>query len=127
MNEVAERRRITRLPAECNALIRLSASLTFRCQVRNISTESVQVCCETRYALLIHPRSEPLDPNAIRLLDLSIALPINGTVQGFSTRCRALYCEPYDSSLMLLGLKFIKLDPSAVHLLANFIGTLRDE
>lgn len=90
--------------------------------------EAAQISCDTRYALLVHPRSEPLGPRDLRLLDLSIAFPLNGTVRGFTTRCRTRYCESAgNGAAMVLGLQFVELDSSAVQLLADFIGTLRDD
>lgn len=89
--------------------------------------EGVQVSCDTRYALLVHPRSEPLGPRDLRLLDLSIAFPVSGTVRGFTTRCRTRYCESAgNGSAMVLGLQFVELDSSAVQLLENFFATLHD-
>jgi PilZ domain len=124
---VHERRRQPRLVAECNALIRLSTALTFRCQVRNISMDAVQVSCDARYALLVHPRGGQLDPQDQRLLELSVAVPLGGSVRGFTTRCRTRYCErAADMSSMMLGLEFFDLDSSAAQLLASFIGTLSD-
>ncbi len=126
-----ERRRSPRQETTCSALIRLSAALTFRCELRNLSLEAAQVLCEPCYALLIHPRTGPVNPLASRPLELSIAFPLAGTVRGFSTRCRVKYCEPLSSGTitearMVLGLEFIDIEQGPRQLLANFLGALVD-
>ncbi len=126
-----ERRRSLRQETTCNALIRLSAALTFRCQIRNLSLEAAQVRCEPRYALLVHPRTGPVNPLASRPLELSIAFPLAGTVRGFSARCRTRYCVPLPAEIgaeagMVLGLEFIDLEQGPQQLLANFLGSLTD-
>ena len=122
----ADRRAHPRLSTTRNALIRLSSALTFRCTVRNISIAATQVACDPRYALLIHPRGGPIAPAMARTLELSIALPIHGTVRGFTSRCRILYCEPSASDSMLLGLQFVELDWNSKPLLASFLGASRE-
>ena len=70
----SERRDGPRFSVSSNALIRLSPTLTFRVQVRNLSLSAAQIVCEPRYALLV-----PLEPEAIPgkkpLIEISIALP----------------------------------------------------
>lgn len=114
-----ERRRQRRVETACNALIRLSAALTFRCVVRNLSMNAAQVQCEPRYALLV---------NRQRPFELSIAFPVDGAVRGFTARCRAKYCEPrqegsaVSSMAMVLGLEFLDLEPATRQLLAGYLG-----
>ncbi len=126
----SDRRRHPRIDIACNALIRLSAALTFRCQVRNLSSEAAQVLCEPRYALLVHPRSGPVNPECSRALELSIALPIDGTVWGYTTRCRTKYCESTlggsAAAGMVMGLEFIDIEQGTRQLLVNFLGSLGD-
>lgn len=122
--DAAERRWVLRTPAECNALLRLSENLTFRCTLRNISQDAVQVVCDTRYALLIHPRGAEAKPDANRLVDISIALPDEGEVRGLKARCRVKYCVPLHSDTMALGLQFVGLDAASVHLLDDYIGSV---
>jgi len=120
---VSDRRHHRRVDTTCNALIRLSATLTFRCLVRNVSMHAAQVLCEPRYALLVH-RNRPLD--------LSIAFPFDGAVRGFTARCRAMYCESLSEARpdvapgMVMGLEFAELDQGPRQLLAGFIGTLAE-
>jgi hypothetical protein len=122
----ADRRRSPRHAALCNALIRLSSSLTFRCQVRNLSLDAAQIVCDPRYALLIHPRSGPVHPGQARSVELSVAVPLDGTVRGLRMRCRARYCEPVaDGLMMIMGLQFVDLDTQSRLLLAGFLGGLR--
>ena len=127
-----DRRRHPRTDIACNALIRLSAALTFRCQVQNLSIEAAQVLCDPRYALLVHPRSGPVNPECSRALELSIAFPIDGTVRGFTTRCRTKYCESTLGGIaataagMVMGLEFIDIEQGTRQLLANFLGSLGD-
>ena len=121
-----ERRRWPRLDASCNALIRLSASLTFPCQIQNLSMRAAQVACDARYALLVHPRGGLVGPAEARAFDVSIAFPVNGAVRGFAARGRAVYCEGIaNSSRMLLGLEFVNLELGARQLLANYLGNVR--
>ena len=125
-----DRRRHPRTDIACNALIRLSAALTFRCQVQNLSIEAAQVLGDPRYALLIHPRSGPVNPECSRALELSIAFPIDGTVRGSTTRCRTKYCESTlggsAAADMVMGLEFIDIEQGTRQLLANFLGSLGD-
>ena len=127
-----EQRRSPRLATTCNALIRLSAALTFRCQLRNLSLTAAQVQCEPRYALLVHPHTGPVNPLSSRPLEISIAFPIGGTVRGFSARCLAKYCEPLHSEIgatagMVLGLEFMDIEQGLQQLLANFLGSLMSD
>ena len=127
----SDRRRHPRIDIACNALVRLSAALTFRCQVRNLSIEAAQVLCDPCYALLVHPRSGPVNPECSRALELSIALPIDGTVWGYTTRCRTKYCESTlggsaAAAGMVMGLEFIDIEQGTRQLLVNFLGSLGD-
>lgn len=119
-----ERRARYRLAASCNALVRLSDTLTFRCTLRNISAVAAQVVCDARYALLVesgadHPQQQS------RPLEISIALPIDGTVRGFTAFCVARYCAPFEGHRMVLGLQFVDIDRPARGVLEDFIA-LRD-
>ena len=88
---------------------------------------AVQVACDARYALLVHPRGGVVGPVDARAFDISIAFPVNGAVRGFAARGRAVYCEGIaNSSRMLLGLEFVDLELGARQLLANYLGNLRD-
>ncbi len=123
--EVAERRRAERFETQCNALIRLSQNLTFPCRVRNLSMDAAQVACDPRYALLVHPP----ESNRLRLLELSMALNVNGSVRGVTAQGIALYrVEPSLNSgvndEMLLGVRFSALDAGAKQLLAAYLGSL---
>ena len=127
----SDRRRHPRIDIACNALVRLSAALTFRCQVRNLSIEAAQVLCDPCYALLVHPRSGPVNPECSRALELSIALPIDGTVWGYTTSCRTKYCESTlggsaAAAGMVMGLEFIDIEQGTRQLLVNFLGSLGD-
>jgi hypothetical protein len=125
--EANERRRSLRFESSAIGLIRLTANLTFRCQLRNISMLSAQVMCDPRYALLIHPQGGAVNATTAREFDLSVAFPIDGSVRSFAARARAVYCtEMVNSPQMLLGLEFVTLDVGARQLLANYIGNLRD-
>jgi len=114
-----ERRRQPRVDTTCNALMRLSAALTFRCKVRNLSMNAAQVLCEPRYALLV---------NRNRPVELSIAFPVDGAVKGFTAKCRAKYCEPHVGAQpaatadMVMGLEFLDLEQATRQLLAGFLG-----
>jgi hypothetical protein len=122
-----ERRRWPRFDMSCNGLIRLSDTLTFRCQLRNLSMSAAQVLCDARYALLVHPRGGPVGAAGARDFDLSLAFAISGIVRSFMTRGRAIYCEAIgNSSQRLLGLEFVALEVGARQLLANYLGDSRD-
>jgi cobalamin biosynthesis Mg chelatase CobN len=96
-----ERRAQRRLEAACNALIRLSDTLTFRCLLRNISLEAAQIVCDARYALLV--QSGP--GSRSRNMEISIALPVDGTVRSLreqvalETRTRTLNPKWYEGML----------------------------
>ncbi len=113
-----ERRARHRLEAACNALIRLSDTLTFRCMLRNISLDAAQIVCDARYALLV--RSGP--GSRSRNMEISIALPVDGTVRSFTAFCSARYCEPLEGDHMVLGLQFIDIDLPARGLLRDFLA-----
>lgn len=115
-----ERRSQRRLEAACNALIRLSDTLTFRCLLRNISLDAAQIVCDARYALLVQSGTGP-GPRA-RNMEISIALPVDGTVRGFTAFCVARYCEPLEGDHMVLGLQFLDLDLPARGLLRDFLA-----
>jgi hypothetical protein len=110
----AQERRVTpRYEIACSTLLRLTERLTFRCTLRNISLGAVQVECDPRYALLIHPKGAGVLPSPNRLVDVSIALPQPGLVRGFMARCRVKYCTQAPNRNMLLGLEFVEVDESA--------------
>jgi hypothetical protein len=117
----SERRARHRIPAECNALVRLSDALTFRCTLRNVSAEAAQVVCDARYALLLRS-AEGLPQPGPQPLEISIALPLNGTVRGFTAFCVARYRAPLGDDRMLLGLQFRDLERSARALLDDFLA-----
>lgn len=130
-----DRRRHCRFETACNALIRLSAALTFRCEVRNLSIEAAQVLCDARYALLMHPRTGTGNPRYNRPIELSIAFPVDGIVRGFATHCHTKYCEPTQGRRvaagttgagMIMGLEFIDVGQGPRQLLTNFLGSLAD-
>jgi len=116
-----ERRARRRLDAACNALIRLSDTLTFRCLLRNISLDAAQIVCDARYALLVQSGAAHAAGGRPRHVEISIALPIEGTVRGFTAFCMARYCEPFEGDHMVLGLQFIDLDLPARGLLRDFL------
>jgi len=116
-----ERRAQRRLEAACNALIRLSDTLTFRCLLRNISLDAAQIVCDARYALLVQSGTDHGSGSRPRHVEISIALPIDGTVRGFTAFCIARYCEPFEGDHMVLGLQFIDLDLPARGLLRDFL------
>ena len=62
-----DRRGFTRVELRRQVLLRLSAELTFRGFLQNISQDAVQVLCEPRYALLIHPQGDGAAPYPIAL------------------------------------------------------------
>jgi hypothetical protein len=113
-----ERRARHRLEAACNALIRLSDTLTFRCMLRNISLDAAQIVCDARYALLV--QSGP--GSRSRNMEISIALPVDGTVRSFTAFCSARYCEPFEGDHMVLGLQFVDIDLPARGLLRDFLA-----
>jgi PilZ domain len=121
----AERRQSERFITHCSALIRLSSTLTFPCRVRNLSMEAAQVACAPRFALL----AQPPTATRLRLIELSIALNVAGTVRGVTTQAVPLYCiEPENNDAasheMLLGVKFLSLDAGAKQSLADYLGAL---
>lgn len=122
-----ERRDLRRIPIECNALLRLAEYLTFRARLRNISADAVQVICEPRYALLIHPGVMAVSPDDSRLIDISIALPEYEDVGDFKAHCRVKYCVEYDAERMALGLQFVTMDLDSVRHLDRFIGSVRSD
>ena len=115
-----ERRAQRRLEAACNALIRLSDTLTFRCLLRNISFEAAQIVCDARYVLLV--QSGPGSRSRSRNMEISIALPVDGTVRSFTAFCSARYCEPLEGDHMVLGLQFVDIDLPARGLLRDFLA-----
>lgn len=117
-----ERRAQRRLEAACNALIRLSDTLTFRCLLRNISLDAAQIVCNARYALLVQSGTDQGAGSRPRNMEISIALPVDGTVRGFTAFCMARYCEPFEGDHMVLGLQFIDLDLPARGLLRDFLA-----
>lgn len=120
-----ERRGSSRFKVGCNALVRLSETLTFRCLLRNISMDAAQVVCDARYALLVQSAGAPGQPaSRQRSLEVSIALPASGTVRGFTAHCRPKYCEPLEGDHMILGLQFVDLDRTSSQLLGDFIAVL---
>ncbi|HMM76735.1 MAG TPA: PilZ domain-containing protein [Gammaproteobacteria bacterium] len=122
----AERRAYPRIGASCNALLRLSDTLTFRCLVRNLSREAAQVVCDARYALLVQPAGTMGRRARHRGLEISIALPLAGSVSAFTAACVAKYCAPFEGDHMVLGLKFVDLDRASRAQLGEFLaGTLR--
>jgi hypothetical protein len=122
-SEDFDRRGFPRVELQRNALLRLSADLTFRGILRNISHEAVQVLCELRYALLIHPAGAGAAPEAERLVDVSVALPDEDGLGDFKARCRLVYCVRYDDQYMALGLKFVETDNQSVQRLDRFLQT----
>jgi len=118
-----ERRAFPRIELSCNGLVRLSDTLTFRCLVRNLSREATQVVCDARYALLVMPAAGAGGRFAQhRRLEVSIALPMAGSVSAFTAACVAKYCVPFEGDQMRLGLKFVDLDRAARGLLGEFIA-----
>lgn len=118
-----ERRACSRAAVSCNALVRLSDTLTFRCLVRNLSREAAQIVCDARYALLVQPAADTVGRfTRHRRLEMSIALPIAGNVSAFTAACVAKYCVPFEGDHMLLGLKFMDLDRASRALLVDFIA-----
>ncbi len=119
---IVERRAQRRLEATCNALIRLSDTLTFRCLLRNISLDAAQIVCNARYALLVQSGTAHATGPRPRNMEISIALPVDGTVRGFTAFCTARYCEPFEGDHMVLGLQFIDLDLPGRGLLRDFLA-----
>jgi len=117
-----ERRAQRRLEAACNALVRLSDTLTFRCLLRNISMDAAQIVCDARYALLVQSGAAGDGVARPRNMEISIALPLDGTVRGFTAFCAARYCEPFVGDHMILGVQFIDLDLPARGLLRDFLA-----
>ena len=117
----AERRDLKRIPIATNALVRLAEYLTFRARLRNISADAVQVVCDSRYALLIHPGGVDEVPNPARLIDISIALPENNSTSEFKACCRVKYCVAASDDRMLLGLQFVSMDFHSVQQLDRFM------
>lgn len=117
-----ERRAFPRIELSCNGLVRLSDTLTFRCLVRNLSREAAQVVCDARYALLVQPaRAAGRFTRHLRL-EVSIALPMPGSVAAFTSACVAKYCVPCEGDQMRLGLKFVDLDRASQGLLGDFLA-----
>ncbi len=122
-----ERRDLKRVPLECNALVRLAEYLTFRARLRNISADAVQVVCDPRYALLIHPGGVESAPDSNRLIDISVALPEFDDAGDFKARCRVKYCvhDMDGDERMVLGLQFVTMDFSSVQHLDRFMESHR--
>lgn len=118
---ISERRDLERVPLSCNALIRLAEYLTFRAQLVNISADAVQIVCDPRYALLIHPGGAdgPIDEN--RFIDISIALPHDERVEDFKASCTVKYCADAQAGQMILGLQFVTMDFRSVQHLDRFM------
>lgn len=125
-----ERRRRPRIETACNALVRLSRTLTFRCRVLNLTLESCQILCDPRYALLIHPDAGQVERAAARAFEISIALPFVGATRGFTTGCRARYCTTAlpshagEGEGMVVGLEFETAEPVSRQLLADYLDQL---
>ncbi|MGR9089518.1 MAG: PilZ domain-containing protein [Gammaproteobacteria bacterium] len=117
----AERRDLKRIPIESNALVRLAEYLTFRARLRNISADAVQVVCDSRYALLIHPGGPDEVPDPARQIDISIALPENNSTGEFKACCRVKYCVAESDDRMTLGLQFVSMDFRSVQQLGRFM------
>lgn len=124
-----ERRRRPRIDTSCNALVRLSRTLTFRCRVLNLTLDSAQIQCDPRYALLIHPGAGQVEPAAARAFEISIALPFAGATRGFATACRARYCSPtlLPDAGMVVGLEFESPEPASRQLLADYLDQLPED
>ncbi len=118
-----ERRDLQRIPIECNALLRLAEYLMFRARLRNISADAVQVLCDARYALLIHPGGVDSSPDESRLIDISVALPEYQGADHFKASCRVKYCVEHDAECMVLGLQFVNMDVSSVQHLDRFMAS----
>jgi hypothetical protein len=114
-------RDLERIPFECNALLRLAEYLTFRARLRNISADAVQVICDPRYALLIHPGGVESPPSSDRLIDISIALLDYAEADDFKASCRVKYCVEHDDNRMALGLQFVTIDFQSVQHLDRFV------
>jgi len=122
---VADRRDLERVPLTCNALVRLAEYLTFRAQLRNISTDAAQVVCDPRYALLIHPGGVDAVPDENRLIDISIALPEDNRVGDFKACCRVKYCVDSDDGRMALGLQFVNMDFRSIQHLDHYMESAK--
>lgn len=116
-----ERRDLKRIPIESNALVRLAEYLTFRARLRNISADAVQVVCDSRYALLIHPGGVDEVPDPARLIDISIALPEHNSTGEFKACCRVKYCVSAGEDRMILGLQYVSMDFRSVQQLDRFM------
>ncbi len=121
-----ERRGLTRIPVDSNALVRLAEYLTFRARLRNISADAVQVICDSRYALLIHPGGVDEVPDPARLIDISIALPENNSTGEFKASCRVKYCVSAGDAQMILGLQYVSMDFRSVQQLDRFMEQRTD-
>jgi hypothetical protein len=121
-----DRRDLKRVPLACNALVRLAEYLTFRAQLRNISTDAAQVICDPRYALLIHPGGADTVPDENRLIDISIALPEDDRAGDFKACCRVKYCVDADDGRMILGLQFVTMDYRSVQHLDRYRESQRN-
>ena len=91
----------------------------------NLSNEAVQVACETRYALLIHPDGVAPAATNGRLLDISIAIPVDGGNAEVKARCRVKYCvKPAaapERDEMILGLQFVRMDFTSIQHLDHLV------
>ena len=127
----AEKRKYIRINFQCNALIRLDDALTFRAKVQNISNAAVQVTCDARYALMVHPEGVESTADNGRIVDISIALPRsnNEPVEDFKARCRVKYCVKPNiadsDQRMVLGLQFVSMDFASIERLDAFIDENR--
>jgi hypothetical protein len=121
--EEFDRRGFPRVELKRRALLRLSADLTFRGTLQNISNDAAQVLCELRYALLIHPAGDDSTPDSERAVDISVALPGEDGLDDFKARCRLVYCVRYDDRYMALGLQFVETDARSVQRLDRFLQT----
>jgi hypothetical protein len=112
----------------CNALVRLSRTLTFRCRVLNLTLVSAQILCDPRFALLIHPAAGQVERAAARAFEISIALPFADSLRGFTTGCRARYCAPArpqeTAEGMVVGLEFDAREPASLQRLADYLDQL---
>ena len=123
-SSIDERRRRMRHDVVCNALVRLTTALTFRCLLRNLSLDAAQIVCDARYALLVQPANTFAGAIRQHKLEISIALPANGTVRGLTTFCRPKYCERLQGDHMVLGLQFVDMEAGSRQLLDDFIAEL---
>jgi len=126
--DTPERRGQTRMALSCTALIRINASITFPAQLRDLSSGSAQISCDSRYALMIDPSGTGKMLAELKPLELALALPFSGQTDDFKTRCRVKYCSPTadgtERNKMVLGLKFLSNDFAMLQKLDRIIEYL---